>query len=66
MVRRAGFAVICETLDPAEAHALRLLLAGVSLGEAVSCVADRGDDPSSVSAWFARWISLRMIAGCAD
>ena len=64
LVRRAGFAVTCESLDPAEEHALRLLLDGQTLGNAVAAMTDRGDDPASVSTWFARWVSLQMIAGC--
>jgi hypothetical protein len=65
LVRRAGFAVVCESLGDAEARTLRRLLDGQSLGSAVAALADRGDDPASVSTWFARWASLRMIAGCA-
>jgi hypothetical protein len=64
LVRRDGFAVVCESLGDAEAQTLRLLLDGHSLGSAVAAVADHGDDPASVSTWFARWGALRMIAGC--
>ena len=65
LVRRAGFAVISESLDAAQAHALRLLLDGQSLGNAVAALTDREHDPASVSTWFARWASLQMIAGFA-
>jgi hypothetical protein len=65
LVRRNGFAVVCESVGHAEAHALRLLLDGQSLGSAVAMLAKRGDDPASVTTWFARWVSLRMIVGCA-
>jgi Putative DNA-binding domain len=64
LVRREGFAVICESLGTAEAHALRLLLNGESLGTAVAALADRGEEAASVSTWLARWVTLRMIAGC--
>jgi hypothetical protein len=65
LVRRDGFAVVCESLGDAEAQTWRLLLDGHSLGSAVAALAERGDDPASVSTWFARWGALRMIAGCA-
>ena len=64
LVRREGFAVICESVGAAEAHALRLLLDEAALGEAIAALADSGADAASVSSWLARWVSRRMIAGC--
>jgi hypothetical protein len=64
LVRREGFAVICESVGAAEAHALRLLLHGESLGSAVAALAQKGEEAASVSTWLARWVTLRMIAGC--
>lgn len=64
LVRREGFAVICKSVGALEAHALRLLLDGATLGAAIAALADRGADAASVSGWLAGWVSLRMIAGC--
>jgi putative DNA-binding protein len=61
LVRRAGFAVICESLDAAEAYALRLLLDGRRLGGVMATLTANGEDPAAVSAWFSRWAALRMI-----
>ena len=65
LVRRAGFAVTCESLDAAEAYALRLLLDGRALGDAMARLTAKGEDPAAVSAWFARWSSLRMVISCS-
>ncbi|HVO26198.1 MAG TPA: DNA-binding domain-containing protein [Candidatus Margulisiibacteriota bacterium] len=64
LVRRAGDAVLCESLDDAEADALGALLEGQPLGSVVAALTPRGGDPATVSAWFARWMALRMIADC--
>lgn len=64
LVRRAGYAVVCESLDDAEADALGPLLEGQPLGSVVATLTTRGGDPATVSACFARWMALRMIAGC--
>jgi hypothetical protein len=65
LVRRAGFAVLCELLEPSEAHALSLLIEGHTLGNVMATLSDRGDDPASASTWFARWAALRMIVSCS-
>jgi len=65
LVRREGLAVVCESLDDAEARTLALLLDGQPLENAVAALPGRGDDPASVSSWFTRWVSLRMIARCS-
>ena len=64
LVRRAGYAVLCESLDDAEAHALGALLGGETLGAVIAALAERGEDPAAVSALFARWTSLGMITDC--
>ena len=65
LVRRTGFAVICESLDDAEAHALRILLDGRTLGDAMATLTANGEDPAAVSAWFAHWAALRMVVSCS-
>jgi hypothetical protein len=64
LVRRSGYSALCESLDDAEAELLGALLEGHTLGSAVATLTARGGDPASVSAWFARWMTLRMIADC--
>jgi hypothetical protein len=64
LVRRSGDAVVCESLDGAEAGVLGALLAGQTLGGTLASVTARGGDPATVSAWFARWTAQRMITGC--
>lgn len=64
LVRRSGYAVVCESLDAPEADALGALLEGRALGSVVSALTARGDDAASVSAWFARWMALRVVADC--
>jgi hypothetical protein len=65
LVRREGFAVVCESLDEAQANTLAALLAGRTLGDVVDALGEHADLAASVSAWFARWMSLRMITGCS-
>ncbi len=64
LVRRTGFGVTCESLSETEAGALASLIAGQTLGEVVASLAARGDDPAAVSAWFGRWMTLRLVTGC--
>jgi hypothetical protein len=64
LVRRAGYAVLCESLDEAEAEFLEALLEGQRLGSVVAGRATRGGGPESVFQRFARWMTARMIAGC--
>jgi hypothetical protein len=45
-----------------EASALRLLLAGRRLAEAVEALAASGADASQVGAWFSRWSAAGMLA----
>lgn len=58
-VRRLGLAIMCESLDEPEAIALGALLAGRTLGAALTAI--NGDDPETVAAWFARWAAAGMI-----
>lgn len=62
LVRRAGSAVVCESLDAAEADALCALLHGHTLGATITDLAERGADAGAVSAWFARWAGLGMLS----
>ncbi len=64
LVRRSGYAVVCESVDEAEASALGALLEGQTLGDVLATRAVGGDDPVQVSAWFKRWTTLRLITGC--
>jgi len=64
LVRRAGYVVLCESVDDAEAESLGALLEGQTLGCVVAALTARGGDPASVSQRFARWMALRMIADC--
>jgi hypothetical protein len=64
LVRRAGYAVLCESVDDAEAGALAALLDGQTLSSVVTTLAARGNDRAPISEWFARWTALRMIADC--
>jgi len=65
LVRRSGFAVICESLDGGEADALGALLAGQTLGDVSAALAARGSDPASASQWFSRWMAYGMIVSCS-
>lgn len=65
LVRRDGFAVVCESLDAAEADALSQFLKGQTLGTVMAGLLTRGEAPTNVTIWFVRWASLRMIAGCS-
>jgi hypothetical protein len=64
LVRRAGDAVVCESLDVREADALAALMVGHTIGSTIATLADRGEDPTLVSAWFTRWMTLGIVAGC--
>jgi hypothetical protein len=64
LVRRSGYSVLCDSLVDAEAELLGALLEGQTLGGAVATLTARGGGPATVSAWFARWMTLRMIADC--
>ncbi len=59
-----GSADPLNVLDEAEADALGSPLEGQPLGSVVATLTTRGGDPATVSACFARWMALRMIAGC--
>jgi putative DNA-binding protein len=64
LIQRAGFAVVCASVDEDEAGVLGALLAGETLGVALASVGDREDGSADVSAWFARWMAGDMITGC--
>jgi len=61
LVRRTGFEVTCESVSEDEADALAALIAGSTLGEVVARLANHGGDPAGVSAWFGRWMTLRLV-----
>jgi hypothetical protein len=63
MVRRSGTEVVCESVGEGEAVALEEVLAGRTLGEVAARLADEGAAPADVSAWFARWTRLGLVAG---
>lgn len=65
LVRRSGYAVVCESVEDTEAVALGALLDGQVLGDVLATLAARGDDAARVAAWFARWTALRLISRCA-
>jgi len=62
LVRRDGFAVVCEAIDADEADALRALAGGATLGALSESLADAGADPSRVGAWFAGWMGMGLLA----
>jgi putative DNA-binding protein len=64
LVRRAGYAVACESLDEQEGNVLSALLAGETLGTALAVLAERENGAADVSSWFARWMALHMITSC--
>jgi hypothetical protein len=64
LVRRAGLAVVCESLSDPEAAALRMLLEGQSLGAVMATLTFRSDIACSVSAWFAGWVASGMVTCC--
>jgi len=64
LVRRSGYSVLCESVDDAEAELLGALVEGQTLGSAIATLTARGGDPASVSAWFTRWMALRLIEDC--
>jgi hypothetical protein len=66
LVHRAEFQVVCESISDDEAAALRVLLAGTTLGHMAEQLGDEGRDPSSVAQWFARWNSRGLVAGCSS
>jgi hypothetical protein len=63
LIRRAGLTVRCEPIGAGEALALRLLLAGHTLGASMERLDAAGHDPAAVSAWCARWMQNGMVAG---
>ncbi|HVM95528.1 MAG TPA: DNA-binding domain-containing protein, partial [Candidatus Acidoferrales bacterium] len=64
LVCRQGDMVACESLDDGQATALEALLSGQTLGEVIAVRGEHGDNPESVAAWFAGWMSRRLIASC--
>ncbi len=60
LVRRAGFAVQCDTLSAGEAHAVIGLQTRRPLGEVLEELGPRAR-PEQVSRWFARWMSIGAI-----
>jgi putative DNA-binding protein len=64
LVRRAGYAVACESLEEHEADVLSALRAGETLGTALAALAERENGAADVSSWFARWMALHMITSC--
>jgi len=64
LVRRSGYAVLCESVDEAEADLLTALLAGRTLGDVMATLTTRGGHPGSVSTRFARWVALGMLTDC--
>ncbi len=65
LVRRSGDAVVCESIDDAEAEALGALLAGQTLGDVITTRGEHGDTAAVVAAWFTRWTSLGLITRCS-
>ncbi len=65
IVRRAGDAVMCDSLEPGEEVALTALLDGQTLGQVVATLALRGEDPARVGKWFTRWVELGAVVSCA-
>lgn len=64
LVRRSGYAVVCESLEETGARTLAALLAGQTLGAVIADRSECGDAPATVSAWFNRWMSLGLITQC--
>ena len=62
VVRRNGLTVRCELVSADEAGAIRLLLAGERLGDAVESLAAEGAAASHVANWFSRWTGCGMLA----
>lgn len=62
VVRRHGETVRCELVSTEEVGALRLLLAGHRLVDAVEALAAAGTDASQVGAWFGHWTASGMLA----
>jgi Putative DNA-binding domain len=62
IIRRHGSTVRCELVSVDEASAIRLLLAGRRLSDAVESLAAGGADPSKVAQWFGRWTACGMLA----
>jgi hypothetical protein len=63
IVRRAGWTVRCEPVSAEEARAVRLLLDGHRLGDAVAMLAAEGVDASHVTEWFGRWTTCGLLSG---
>lgn len=61
LVRRDGLQVECVAIEPAEASALRQLLAGATLGAVAADLAARGVAAEQVTGWFARWMAGGMV-----
>lgn len=65
LVRREGFTVVCESLDEAQGDTLAALLEGHTLGEVTAALREHADLADSISAWFARWVTVGMVTGCS-
>ena len=62
LVGRPDGVVQCEVIDAGEAAALKSMRGGATLGQAVEEIAERGGEPSAVTAWFSHWIALGLVA----
>ena len=67
LVRREGLQVRCELITPSQHHIMAGLLEGKSLGEVCAELTAHGhEDASSVSVWFAGWMSQGLICDVID
>jgi len=64
LVYRRGFDVVVESIDAAEAEALRALQNREPLAEVTAKLAGSGAEPESVVAYFGRWASLDLVVSC--
>lgn len=64
IVYRIGHGVRCASICRDEALALGTLLAGHTLGHVSELLSAHDGDPSSVAAWFARWMQNQLIVSC--
>jgi len=64
LVRREGFAVVCDRIDSGEAAALEALLDGHTLGAVIEQLASADGDADEVGRWFGRWSQLGLVVDC--
>jgi hypothetical protein len=63
LVGRPSGLVQCWVVDADEADALESMRGGATLGQAVEQIAERGGEPSAVTAWFSYWVARGLVAG---